>query len=52
MKIWITYKLRTANGAWRQEMVAAASLSEAEEICNKIDRIGYKLIDVSRDVYE
>ena len=52
MKILITYEFLTAHGFPTQNTMIADSFEKAEEICEKVERIGYKLIDVTRDVYE
>ena len=49
MKIAITYELESANGSKVTHGVIAKSLEEAEEICQKIEKVGYKLLDVTRE---
>lgn len=51
MIIMITYMVPTANGFWKEHYMTASSFEEAEEICEAIERNGYKLVDVTRDVY-
>lgn len=52
MKIWITYEVPTMNGSWNRKTTTVNTFEEAEQICNFMDRNGYHLIDVTRDVYE
>lgn len=52
MKIWITYNVPTANGAQRETIMTADTFDEADEICEAIERCGYELVDVTRDIYE
>lgn len=52
MTIQITYEFKTANGFPTRNSVLAHSLEEAENICKRVERVGYKLIDVTTDPYE
>ena len=52
MKIWITYRVPTAGGSWRETTMTADNFDEADEICEAVERNGYELVDVTRDVYE
>lgn len=52
MKIWITYEIPTARGNWSANTMTADTFDEAEEICEAVERNGYRLLDVTRDVYD
>ena len=45
--IEITYELLTANGNPIQRTIFVQTLGEAEYECQNIERVGYKLIDVT-----
>ena len=52
MKIQITYEFKTASGLPTYHAAIAHSKEEADALCRKIEEIGYKVVDVTRDVYE
>ena len=55
MKIEVTYEYPTAKGHTARHTCLCRSLKEAEDICKEVEKRsekGYKLIDVTRDVYE
>lgn len=47
MKYAITYELKTAYGNKSIKTAYAYTKSEAEEICNSIEKLGYKILDFS-----
>lgn len=49
MKIYITYELETAYGHKDVHGAVAHSLKEAEELCQAIEKTGYKILDVTRE---
>lgn len=50
--IRIEYLLPTASGRYRNRVIFAGDLDEAEEICSQCDKFGYQLVDVSNYVEE
>ena len=52
MKIIITYETESSYGLPMRRMYIAQSFAEADSVCDRIDMAGYRLIDVTRDVYE
>lgn len=49
MKIVITYSLKSAAGVDIVKGCVAYSLKEAEELCQAIEKVGYKILDVTRE---
>ena len=49
MKIAITYKVETAAGHWNTHGIYAYTMQEAQELCESIEALGYKIVDVTRE---
>lgn len=49
MKIAITYEVETAYGHKVTKGAFAYTPEEAEELCQSIEKIGYKILDVTRE---
>ena len=49
MKIAITYEMETAYGHKVVHGTTAYTLKEADELCQSIEKIGYKILDVTRE---
>lgn len=49
MKIAITYEVETAYGHKVVHGVFARTLKEAEELCQSMEKLGYKILDVTRE---
>lgn len=49
MKISITYEIETAYGHKRTHGVVAHTFKDAEELCQNIEKLGCKILDVTRE---
>ena len=49
MKIVITYEVESALGHKVKRGAVAYTFVEAEELCRSVERVGYKLLDVTRE---
>lgn len=52
MRFDIVYEIPTAYGHTALKAAKAYSKEEAEEICKAIERVGYRLVDISRSSEE